>query len=105
VKVFLDDVREAPEGWTRTRTPGETIELLVTGRVQELSLDHDLGLDSTESERTGYTVLTWLEAEIAHERWPFPLPTICIHSANPVGRERMERAIESIHRLHAQQVE
>jgi hypothetical protein len=70
-----------------------------------LSLDHDLGLDSLEAERTGYTVLTWLEAEIAHERWPFPLPQITIHSANPVGRARMERAIESIHRLHAQQVE
>jgi hypothetical protein len=73
--------------------------------VQELSLDHDLGLDSPEAERTGYMVLTWLEAEIAHERWPFPLPLITIQSANPVGRKRMELAIESIHRLHAQEVE
>jgi hypothetical protein len=68
-------------------------------------LDHDLGLDTDEFEATGYTVLTWLEAEIAHERWPFPLPTLRIHSANPVGRARMERAIASIQRLHAQQAE
>jgi hypothetical protein len=102
VRIYLDDVGEAPEGWTRTYTPEKTIELLLTGRVRELSLDHDLGLDSAESERTGYSVLSWLEAEIAHERWRFQLPTIRIHSANPVGHERMERAIASIERLHEQ---
>jgi hypothetical protein len=105
VKVFLADVREAPEGWVRTRTPSETIELLQTGRVQALSLDHDLGFHADGTEMTGYSVLSWLEAEISHERWPFPLPQIAIHSANPVGQERMKRAIEAIHRLHAQQVE
>ena len=73
--------------------------------MRELSLDHDLGLDSAESERTGYSVLSWLEAEIAHERWPFPLPQIAIHSANPVGSERMKQAIEAIYRLHAEQAE
>jgi len=44
VKVFLDDVREAPAGWIRCRTPDEVIVLLETGDVEELSLDHDLGL-------------------------------------------------------------
>jgi hypothetical protein len=105
MKVYLDDVREAPDGWVRTHTPSETIELLLAGKVRELSLDHDLGLDTAESEQTGYSVLSWLEAEIAHERWPFPLPQITIHSANPVGQERMKRAIEAIHRLHAEQVD
>jgi len=105
MKVYLDDVREAPDGWVRTHTPSETIELLGTGRVRELSLDHDLGFHADGTEMTGYSVLSWLEAEIAHERWPFPMPTIRIHSANPVGRERMKRAIESIHRLHARQVD
>jgi hypothetical protein len=100
VRVYLDDVREAPEGWTRTFTPEETVELLKTGGVEELSLDHDLGLDSPESERTGYTVLTWLESEIAHGRWSFPLPEITIHSANPVGRKRMEQAVASIEHRH-----
>lgn len=99
MKVYLDDVREAPDGWVRTRTPEETIEWLLTGRVRELSLDHDLGLDTEESERTGYSVLTWLEAEVAKDRWIFELPTITIHSVNPVGHERMLAAIDSIRLL------
>jgi hypothetical protein len=99
VRVWLDDVREAPAGWVRTRTPAETIELLRTGEVRELSLDHDLGLDSELSEQTGYDVLAWLEREVAEERWRPPLPAIRVHSANPVGRARMERAIAAIERL------
>jgi hypothetical protein len=99
VRVFLDDMREAPAGWVRTYTPEETIELLETGQVAELSLDHDLGLDTPAGERTGYSVLVWLEREVGEGRWSFLLPRITIHSANPPGRLRMERAIESIHRL------
>ncbi|HEX5582349.1 cyclic-phosphate processing receiver domain-containing protein [Gaiella sp.] len=99
MKVFLDDLRDAPEGWVRTRSPEETIALLETGEVTELSLDHDLGLDTPERERTGYTVLAWLEREIGEGRWRFELPRIAIHSANPPGRLRMRRAIEAIQRL------
>jgi hypothetical protein len=98
VKVWLDDMREAPPGWVRARTPEEVIELLRLGRVTELSLDHDLGLDSEESERTGYSVLLWLEVQVNAGSWGFVLPEISIHSANPVGRERMAKAIEAIHR-------
>jgi len=101
VKVWLDDVRDAPPGWVRTFTPEEVIGLLRLGRVTELSLDHDLGLDDGESERTGYTVLLWLEAEVGTGRWTRPLPEISVHSANPVGRDRMLRVIRTIHRLHA----
>ena len=100
VKVFLDDVREAPPGWVRTRTPEQTISLLRSGNVTALSLDHDLGLDTRESERSGYSVLLWLEREIGEGRWRSRLPEIEIHSANPAGQERMRRALEAILRLH-----
>lgn len=99
MKVWLDDVREAPEGWIHVRTPEEVIDLLRTGTVKELSLDHDLGLASDEAERTGYDVLRWLEEAVATGAWPFPLPEIRVHSANPVGWRRMEQAISSIQRL------
>ncbi len=99
MRVFLDDARDAPPGWVRTYTPDETIAVLATGKVTELSLDYDLGLDTPEAERTGYTVLAWLEREIGEGRWQFPLPRFAIHSANPPGRLRMQRAIESIERL------
>jgi hypothetical protein len=99
VRVWLDDVRDAPGGWVWATTPEEAIALLESGEVSELSLDHDLGLDRDEFERTGYDVLAWLEREVAEGRWRSPLPAIRVHSVNPVGRARMERAIAAIERL------
>ncbi len=54
MKVYLDDERETPEGWTRVYWPYEAIELLQTGQVTEISLDHDLGDDN---RGTGYDVV------------------------------------------------
>jgi hypothetical protein len=101
VRVWLDDTRDAPPGWVRARTPEEVIELLRLGRVTELSLDHDLGLDDGESDRTGYSVLLWLEMEVGTGRGMRPLPGITIHTGNPVGRARMVRVLQTIHHLHS----
>ncbi len=43
IKVYLDDERQTPKGWTRTYSVNQTITLLKTGLVTHLSLDHDLG--------------------------------------------------------------
>jgi hypothetical protein len=99
VKVWLDDVREAPDDWVHVKTPEEAIDLLRSGEVEEISLDHDLGLATPESERTGYEVLAWLEEALATGTWKRDVPLIRIHSANPVGWRRMKQAIESIQRL------
>ncbi len=93
MKVFLDDERETPDGWTRTRSVAETIGLLATGAVEELSLDHDLGDDAAG---TGYDVLLWIERAV-HERGFVP-PRIAVHSANASARVKMELAIEAIRR-------
>jgi hypothetical protein len=98
VKVWLDDQRSAPEGWVHVRTPEEAIELLRGGEVEELSLDHDLGLDVGARERTGYDVLLWLEAEVAAGR-ARPPAVMRVHSGNVGAVTRMEQAIESIRRL------
>ena len=47
LKVFLDDERATPEGWTAVRWPEEAIALLKTGKVDAISLDHDLGDEIT----------------------------------------------------------
>lgn len=100
MKIYLDDIREAPEGWVRTYTPAQTIELLkdTANMVSHLSLDHDLGDDANIG--TGYDVLLWIERAIgATPRVLHYIPeNITVHSANPVGRDRMMRAIESIRR-------
>lgn len=88
----------APEGWVRVRTPEEAIDLLRGGEVEELSLDHDLGLDVGKHERTGYDVLLWLEAEVAAGRVS-PPAVISVHSGNVGAVRRMEQAVESIRRL------
>lgn len=97
MKVWLDDVREAPEGWIHIRTPEEAIDLLRSGAVEEISLDHDLGIFTEEGEATGYDVLLWIEAEVAARR--LNPPVMHVHSANPVARRRMGQAIASIKRL------
>ena len=98
MKVWLDDDRAAPEGWVHVRTPEEAIELLHGGDVEEISLDHDLGLDVGARERTGYDVLLWLEAEVAAGR-ARPPAVISVHSGNVGAVKRMEQAVESIRRL------
>lgn len=95
MKVYLDDVRETPAGWVRAYTAREAIALLEAGGVAEISLDHDLGDEETCG--SGYHVATWIEEAVATRG--FLPPAIRIHSANPVGRARMEQAIASIERL------
>ncbi len=101
MKVYLDDVRVAPDGWVRTWWPEEVIALLKTGDVTEISLDHDLGdhFDrpaSVKKERTGYDVLLWIERAVILEG--FKPPVIHIHTANWVAEARMKVARENIYR-------
>jgi hypothetical protein len=95
VKVFLDDIRPTPDGWIRTYSVTETIDLLQTGQVTELSLDHDLGVESQVG--TGYDVLLWIEEQVVTNK--FRPPVMVIHSDNAAGIARMRLAIESIKRL------
>ena len=93
MKVFLDDERTPPDGWQLVRWPEEATALLEEGKVEELSLDHDLGDDD---RGTGYDVILWIE-EAALSRG-FKPPRIKVHSANPAARARMEAGIASIER-------
>jgi hypothetical protein len=94
MRVFLDDTREAPEGWVRVLWPEEAIRLLETREVVEISLDHDLGNDA---RGTGYDVILWIEEAVACRG--FCVPKITIHSANTSARQKMELGVSSILRL------
>jgi hypothetical protein len=96
MKVFLDDVRDAPKGWILAETVEQTNTYLRSGIVTHLSLDHDLGFDCEGNERTGYEVLCWIEWQVIEKG--FIPPILTIHSANPVGRAKMLQAIKSIER-------
>lgn len=97
MKVYLDDVRPTPEGWTHVYWPDQAIELLKSGEVEEISLDHDLGDDE---RGTGYDVVLWIEEAVALNG--FRPPKISVHSANSAARLRMESGITSIMKLALQ---
>ena len=94
MKVFLDDERTTPEGWVRVYWPGESIALLQTGQVTDISLDHDLGDDA---RGTGYDVVLWVEEAV--QLHGFVPPRMTVHSANPAARLRMLAGIETIERM------
>ena len=91
MKVYLDDERQTPEGWKRVYWPEEAIELLKTGKVTHISLDHDLGDDV---HGTGYDVVLWIEEAIFTNG--FNPPHMQVHSANSSAREKMQNGINNI---------
>lgn len=100
VFIYLDDIRVPPsDQWVVVRT-AEAAYLAVrkhykAGKAIVLSLDHDLGKDIP----TGYDLLNWLEKDIVTDAAFRPDIGFLIHSANPVGRDNMNRAIKEIIRL------
>lgn len=91
MKVYLDDERPTPDGWTRVYWSSEAIGLLRMGHVTELSLDHDLGDDE---RGTGYDVVLWIEEQVA--LYGFVPPKMSVHSANVSARAKMEAGIRAI---------
>jgi hypothetical protein len=101
VKLWLDDKRPAPEGWTHAHTAREAMRLLAREHVEEASLDHDLGhcdgcvgckgyqsACGCECHQTGYSVALFMAST---GRWPDKQPTC--HSANPAGKANIESVI------------
>lgn len=83
MKLWVDDIRPAPEGWKWAKDCRTANLHLYYDDVTELSLDHDLGGDQTTRE----IVMYMIEFGI----WP---EQIYCHSANPVGREWILGMIE-----------
>ena len=104
VRLWLDDLRPAPEGFTWCRTVEEAKAVLLAGGVLEASFDHDLdlcpicrgeGAAPCPHDTTGYDLVRWLveEAEAnGRNLWPATKPRV--HSANPVGATAMRQMIE-----------
>lgn len=95
MKLFLDDERiPKTPGWSVVRTATEAIELIRLGYVTEISLDHDLG-----TELTGYDVAAFIERSVILGE--IRMPKWNVHSANPVGRDRISQALKNAERFIA----
>ena len=106
--LYLDDVRIPTEGeWEVVRNYDEFVAHIKMNGLENyevISLDHDLGegamveyytnvkpnyeLDYNRiPEKTGMDCVRWLVAESMNIK--IPLPTIYVHSANPIGASNM----------------
>lgn len=110
MKVWLDDIRNPPdESWVWAKNVWYVIGLLITGNVEHISFDHDLGWDNTKDDawnqqNDGYYLAKTIE-RYAYEdtqnlhTWHLPPLSWDIHSSNPVGRKNIEMAMKSAERF------
>jgi hypothetical protein len=103
MRIYLDDARPCPVGWTLAKTADEAIALISKakeeGTLEAVSLDHDLAPEHYEpssgysvapappATKTGFDVALWI---VENRAWP---KLVVLHSMNPVGRERMFRLL------------
>src|ERR1041385_4748977 len=88
--LWLDDKRPAPPNWVWARSYDEAVYFCGGIDFSEVSLDHDLG-----EGRSGYDFLCFLEERFVEGG---RMPAVAIHTANPVGRERMLSALRAMSR-------
>lgn len=91
MKIWLDDIRPAPVGFTLAHSVNEAIALIEKAErdgtgIELIDCDHDLG-DYFPDGGDGIKLLDWL-----CERQTFY--PIALHTANPVGRDNMSRLIK-----------
>lgn len=120
MKIYLDDVRTTPEGWTRCYKVEEVQELMRNNVVTHMSLDHDLGAsylchDCYDVGTPWETQLQCKDGCTCHchkDGIPLDFPTgydlvkwmaendiwsvnkPIVHSANPAGRINMMATID-----------
>lgn len=99
-RLFVDDEREAPEGWTPAMTVSNALTMLELLRVNRnaeftaVSLDYDLGFGNEFDYETGFEALTTipiLQWMAEKNFWP---TEIYVHSANQDGEEILLDALE-----------
>ena len=96
LKLFVDDIRECPEGWHPARTVTEAVRVLATMPVEVVSLDHDIETQDYSGRRfnsmeTFATVAYYLAAMCVDEQ----PKKVFIHTANPAGAKAMEAILEN----------
>lgn len=95
MKLWVDDIRPAPEGWYQARSVNVAKEMIIANweNIEMLSIDHDSG-DYNKWGGDYINILKWLEeAEYQYNKKIVTFP-IQIHSMNPVGVQNMRNIIQ-----------
>jgi hypothetical protein len=97
MKIFLDDMRY-PRGEGNTdmyivRNYADFFWVWEMNKhnITEISFDHDLGGE----KRSGYDALVLVEEDYVTGKISHPI-VLNVHSANPVGAEKMVKVIKSL---------
>ena len=104
MKLWVDDIRPAPEGWTRARSVTEAIRILATMEVSEVSLDHDISMKVMVGDvESGYSEprpfrsnetfepVAWFLREMSRDRPEGRFPSfVTLHTANSNGADKMK---------------
>lgn len=89
IRLYVDDLRDCPEGYVVARNVEVAIQYLEKGNIEVLSLDHDLGEHPITKELlpTGYDLVKYMcENGLYADK-------IYIHTDNGVGRENMYKTL------------
>lgn len=89
MKLWLDDVREAPEGYVWLKSVNEAIAFVEANKekIELIDTDHDAG-DFADQGGDYIRFLDYLAVIRKGETF-----AVRIHSMNPVGRDNMRRII------------
>lgn len=93
MKLFIDDIRKLPdESWQLARTVSDAIRAINMFDFDVISLDHDI----EGSNETFDTVALFINEKYKFltPKMQFTKPKIILHTANPVGAERMKNILD-----------
>lgn len=93
INLYVDDLRDCPNGYTIARNIKEAIQYLENYKVHILSLDHDLGEDNDGNLLpTGYDLVKYIcEKRLRADK-------IYLHTDNGVGRDNMFHTLKAAQR-------
>ena len=95
MKLWVDDIRPAPEGWCQAYSVNAAKEMIIANYpdIEGISLDHD---SSIYNQFGGdyINILKWLEEEEHKTNKKIVTFPIHIHSMNSVGVQNMRNIIQ-----------
>ncbi len=85
MKIWLDDIRRAPEGYVQCKSVNEAIVIIEENKnnIEVIDLDHDLG----DFAKDGGDAICLMDYLVANELFYI----LNFHTANPVGLANMKR--------------
>lgn len=99
-KLFIDDLKAAPEGFTLARNSAEAISMIKSkGMPEYVSFDYDLGLgpDSIDGNDNGMIILDFIIDNVKNGTLKIPTGFgYDIHSSNIFAARKMRQKMDEL---------